>query len=144
MNPISYLNESQIADESLALIAKEMYLKACKINPTSESWLGTGRACFALSKLDEAEDAFAEANVLNNRDANVWAHLALLCLVMDRTIEASQSINQALRLGIKDAQVLRSRLLTLDGLGLSFLNEDTKLLLLKLCVWLVNLNQITN
>jgi Flp pilus assembly protein TadD len=44
---------------------------------------------------------------LNNRDAEVWAHLALLCLVMDRTIEANQSINQALRLGIKDAQVLR-------------------------------------
>ncbi|KAI8838398.1 hypothetical protein BC829DRAFT_447402 [Chytridium lagenaria] len=42
----------------------------------------------------EAEDAFSEANVLNNRDGEVWAHLALL--------------SQALRVGVKDAEVLKT------------------------------------
>jgi hypothetical protein len=45
--------------------------------------------------------------VLNNRDSEVWAFLALLCLMQDRQFEANQSISQAIRLGIRDADVLR-------------------------------------
>lgn len=65
INPISHMNEMKSADESLALISKDMYLKACQLNPTSDSWLGAGRACFALGKYDEAEDAFAVLKVIS-------------------------------------------------------------------------------
>jgi hypothetical protein len=58
-NQISHMNQRKTANVTDALIAKEMYLKACKIAPTSQSWLGAGRACFALEKYEEAEDAFA-------------------------------------------------------------------------------------
>eukprot|EP00842_Homolaphlyctis_polyrhiza_P001645 jgi/Hompol1/2481/HPOL_006011-RA len=94
-------------DTSLALIAKNMYLKACAIQPSSQAWLGAGKTCFALKEYDEAEDAFAEANVLNNRDSEVWANLALLSLTLGRLVEANQAIAQALRLGIRDAEILK-------------------------------------
>ena len=45
--------------------------------------------------------------MLNNRDSDVWANLALLCLRLDRLFEANQCIAQALRLGVKNADVLR-------------------------------------
>ncbi|KAJ3056144.1 Cilia- and flagella-associated protein 70 [Rhizophlyctis rosea] len=95
-------------DAKFARMAKTMYLRACEKDPSSTSWLGAGKACLALGELDEAEDAFAEANVLNNRDSDVWANLALLCLRLDRFFEANQCIAQALRLGIKDPDVLRA------------------------------------
>lgn len=44
---------------------------------------------------------------MNNRDSEVWAHLALLCLTVGRFVEANQAIAQALRLGVKDTEILR-------------------------------------
>jgi cytochrome c-type biogenesis protein CcmH/NrfG len=89
-------------------------MKACSINGTSKSWLGLGRACFALKEYAEAEDAFSvkcylfqEANILNNKDSEVWAHIALLNLTMNRLVEANQAIAQALRMGIKDSNILK-------------------------------------
>ncbi|KAJ3297860.1 Cilia- and flagella-associated protein 70 [Borealophlyctis nickersoniae] len=95
-------------DMTFARMAKTMYLRACEINPTAQSWLGAGKVCFALGDYEEAEDALAEANVLNNRDSEVWANLALLCLSLERYFEANQCIAQALRLGIRNADVLRA------------------------------------
>ncbi|KAI9098181.1 hypothetical protein DFS34DRAFT_619887 [Phlyctochytrium arcticum] len=95
-------------DVAGARMAKSMYLRACHAGPSAASWLGVGRACLALETWDEAEDALAEANVLNNRNAEVWAHLALLNIKQDRSFESSQCIAQALRLGVRDASVLRS------------------------------------
>ena len=46
-------------DEDFARIAKNMYLKACALCPSSQSWLGAGKACFALKEYTEAEDAFS-------------------------------------------------------------------------------------
>ena len=48
-----------------------------------------------------------EANVLNNRDGDVWAYIALLCLTLNRLFEANQSISQALRFGLKDHEILK-------------------------------------
>ncbi|KAJ3217632.1 Cilia- and flagella-associated protein 70 [Clydaea vesicula] len=92
----------------LAKQAKTMFLNACQSTPDSYSaWLGAGRACIFLNELSEAEDALSEANVLNNRDGQIWGYLSYLCLLMQRDYEASQSIAQAFRLGIKDKEVLR-------------------------------------
>ncbi|KAI8929249.1 hypothetical protein BC831DRAFT_6458 [Entophlyctis helioformis] len=110
-------NREESVDVSNALIAKNMYLKACAIAPSAQSWLGAGKTCFALKEYQEAEDAFAEANVLNNRDSEVWAYLALLSLTLGHTVEANQAIAQALRLGIKDGEILKA-------LGAAFMNES--------------------
>uniref|UniRef100_A0A8D0GYM1 Cilia- and flagella-associated protein 70 n=1 Tax=Sphenodon punctatus TaxID=8508 RepID=A0A8D0GYM1_SPHPU len=48
--------------------AKKIYLLACKKSPTYITWLGVGIACYR------------EANALNNKNAEVWAYLALVCL----------------------------------------------------------------
>ncbi|KAJ3022692.1 Cilia- and flagella-associated protein 70 [Thoreauomyces humboldtii] len=93
---------------SLVVLAKSMYLRACSAGPSAASWLGVGKACMAAEEWDEAEDALAEANVLNNRHADVWAYLALLNLQLKREFEGNQCIAQALRLGIRDAGVLRA------------------------------------
>jgi hypothetical protein len=47
------------ADVELAKKAKSMYLRASTCNPTSQSWLGVGKACMALGQFDQAEDALA-------------------------------------------------------------------------------------
>lgn len=50
---------SPVVDTKLIKLAKSVFLRACDIKPCSGSWLGAGRACFALGELDEAEDAYA-------------------------------------------------------------------------------------
>ncbi|TPX60566.1 hypothetical protein PhCBS80983_g01686 [Powellomyces hirtus] len=95
-------------DAAAARLAKSMYLRACAASPSAASWLGVGKACIAAEEWDEAEDALSEANVLNNRHADVWAYLALLNLQLKREFEGNQCIAQALRLGIRDAAVLRA------------------------------------
>ncbi|KND04050.1 uncharacterized protein SPPG_01495 [Spizellomyces punctatus DAOM BR117] len=100
--------ENSRIDVSMARLSKSMYLRASGIAPSTASWLGAGKACMALEDWEEAEDALAEANVLNNRNADVWAYLALLNLKLNRSFEANQCIAQALRLGIRDADVLRT------------------------------------
>jgi tetratricopeptide (TPR) repeat protein len=87
--------------------AKAMYIHASEIKPSSQTWLGVGKACYLLKEYSEAEDAFSEANVLNNRDGDVWAHIALLCLTLNRLFEANQAISQALRFGLKDPEILK-------------------------------------
>ena len=52
---------SPAVDLKLIKLAKSVFLRACDIKACSGSWLGAGRACFALGELDEAEDAYAVA-----------------------------------------------------------------------------------
>ncbi|KAI8821418.1 uncharacterized protein EV422DRAFT_528079 [Fimicolochytrium jonesii] len=92
---------------TIARLAKSMYLRACASSANAASWLGVGKACIAAEEWEEAEDALAEANVLNNRHSDVWAYLALLNLRRGREYEGNQCIAQALRLGVRDAVVLR-------------------------------------
>ncbi|KAJ3214771.1 Cilia- and flagella-associated protein 70 [Dinochytrium kinnereticum] len=104
---IQRADRSQI-ELNAARMAKTMFLRACEMKPSSKSWLGVGKACLAVGEFGEAEDALSEANVLNNRDGEVWAYLALLCLCLDRAFEANQAIAQALRVGVKDAEALKT------------------------------------
>lgn len=86
--------------------AKELFLYACRQSPSCTSWLGAGQACHGLGDLEQAEEALAEANVLNNRHPIVWGQLALLCLQKQRSEEASQSLEQAYKLGLAHAGLL--------------------------------------
>ena len=94
-------------DNYYAKMAKTMYLRACEISPSSQTWLGVGRACYILENYIESEDALSEANVLNNRDSLVWAYLALLSLKMKKDFEAKQCVAQALRIGVKKSGILQ-------------------------------------
>lgn len=46
-------------DISLALIAKDLFLKSCALKPSCQNWLGVGKACLAVGDFEDAEDAFA-------------------------------------------------------------------------------------
>lgn len=46
-------------NENSARVAKSMFLVACTIKGTSETWLGVGKSCLALKEYSEAEDALA-------------------------------------------------------------------------------------
>ena len=65
--------------------------------------------CFLPSAARLPLQALAEANILNNSNAAVWAYLALVCATVSppRRVEASQALEQALRNGIADAALLR-------------------------------------
>ncbi|KAJ3075167.1 Cilia- and flagella-associated protein 70 [Podochytrium sp. JEL0797] len=106
-NVTKKVSERTFAEAELARKAKTMYLRACESKASSSSWLGVAKASMVLGQLDEAEDSLSEANVLNNRDSDVWGYLALLCLMQDRQFEAGQCISQAMRNKIKNPEVLR-------------------------------------
>lgn len=97
--------------------AKELFLLACRSNPSCTAWLGVGTACLRLGQKAEAEEALAEANVLNNRDEAVWGELALLCTGQGRFDEGEQAIKQALKLGLSDAGLLCTLGETLTAAG---------------------------
>ena len=53
------LDSSKDADPKFAKLAKSVFLQACEIKPSSTSWLGAGRAAYALGEIQEAEDAYS-------------------------------------------------------------------------------------
>ena len=87
--------------------AKEVFLRACQVQPTSTSWLGAGIAAMTMGSFKEAEDALSEANILNNQHPRIWGYLALLCATKGRIEEAEQALNQAKKLGIGDKVLLK-------------------------------------
>ncbi|XP_032222365.2 cilia- and flagella-associated protein 70 [Nematostella vectensis] len=95
-----YLEKGQFQE------AKSTFLKACMRSPSCVSWLGVGIACYRLGELMEAEDALSEANILNNKDPEVWAYLSLVCLQTGRQLEAEQSYKYGLKLNLKDEALL--------------------------------------
>jgi tetratricopeptide (TPR) repeat protein len=80
--------------------AKEVFLYACRQAPSCTSWLGAGVACRRLGEMGQAEEALAEANVLNNRHPVVWGQVAMLALQKQRYDEAEQALGQAYKLGL--------------------------------------------
>ncbi|CAF0848612.1 unnamed protein product [Didymodactylos carnosus] len=88
-----------LAEESYAE-AKDIFLRACRHQPTCTTWLGVGVACYRMNQYDDAEEALTEANFLNNRNAEVWAYLTLICLQTKRTIEAENAFKYAIKLDL--------------------------------------------
>ncbi|KAI8835610.1 hypothetical protein BJ741DRAFT_607390 [Chytriomyces cf. hyalinus JEL632] len=111
------VSDRTYAEVELAKRAKTMYIRACELKPSSQSWTGVAKACILLNQYEEAEESLSEANVRNNRDSEGWAYLALLCLIQDRQFEAGQCISQALHYKLKNPEVLR---LT----GIAFLEKE--------------------
>lgn len=45
-----------------------------------------------LGDLAEAEDALSEANILNNKDAEVWSYLLLVCLEVSVDYQVARAV----------------------------------------------------
>lgn len=94
--------------------AKSVFVDSCnKETPTVQSWLGIGKACYYQNQFDDAEDALAEANMLDQRQPDVWALLSAVCLQQSilkpsvcRKDEAEQSFKYAIKMGCNDEVLL--------------------------------------
>ena len=73
-------------------------VRACTKRPTSVTWQGVGIACYRLGELSEAEDALAEANIYNSKDAKVTVVLVCCLYVLDRVLVSLALINIALHI----------------------------------------------
>jgi len=89
--------------------ARTVLLYACKVYSSATLFMLLGVCYLRLDELVDAEDVLVEANLLDNRHADVWAYLCLVCLASGphRLAEAEKSLEQTLRLGQEDAQLLR-------------------------------------
>ena len=92
--------------------------------PVLYGWRGAGVASL-FQQLSEAEECLAEANVLNNRDAEVWAQLSLLCFLQKRYDEGEQALTQSLRLDFADIPLLQQMGAALLSAGKWTLAETT-------------------
>jgi len=87
---------------STLLYASSIYTSATLLLILAVSYLRT-------DKLDDAEEALVESNLLNNKNADTWMYFSLLCLLggAHRVEEAEQALFQALRLGMTSTALLR-------------------------------------
>ena len=90
-------------------------LQACAVRPCASTWLGAGISYLRLQDYKNAEIALMEANIMNNRHAEVWAYLALLALQTDQIQEAEQALKWALRCELCNARLL-------DEIGEQYVN----------------------
>ena len=81
-------------------------MQACAVRACASTWLGAGIAYLRLQDYDNADIALMEANVMNNRHAEVWGYLTLLALHTGREAEAEQALIWALRCELSNVQLL--------------------------------------
>ena len=84
-------------------------LSACSVYPSAALLLLLGVCCLRLDRSADAEHALQESNLLDNRNCDTWAYLAVLCLCSGsaRVAEAEKALAQALRLGLASSSLLR-------------------------------------
>ena len=88
--------------------AKTVFNKVCKERVSTNAWFYLGLSLVRLGELAAAEDAIAQANILDNLNPQTWALNAILCLKygQKRLQQACFALEQALSLGLKDLLLL--------------------------------------
>nr|CAH7767216.1 unnamed protein product [Callosobruchus chinensis] len=86
--------------------ARKFVLISCKYNPSPYTWLRAGQLYFKQNDLLSAEECFSEANLRDNRNAEIWAHLCLVNLRLGRENEAMLCYNQVLKNNFSDKEFL--------------------------------------
>lgn len=91
-------------EDMLALL-----LFGCTIYSSASLFMLIGVACIRLDKLCDAEDALIEANLIDNRNADVWGYLCMVCLLTGphRLEESTRALEQAMRLQLGSPALLR-------------------------------------
>ncbi|XP_033322841.2 cilia- and flagella-associated protein 70 isoform X2 [Megalopta genalis] len=85
--------------------AKSVFLSACKSSPTSQTWLGAGISCYELGEYTEAEATLSEANRLDNLNPEIWGHLCLLNLTLNRYDEFCQCYRETVKNNLKNRKL---------------------------------------
>jgi tetratricopeptide (TPR) repeat protein len=91
---------------------------------SSGCYLIAGASFLRIRQYKSAENALLEANILDNRNPDVWAYLSLLLMSngLNRIEDAVDSLNQALRLKFDNTSILRelaTMLMSIDRLPLA-------------------------
>ena len=88
--------------------SKTVFLKVCKERMSTVAWFYLGLSLIRLGEFAAAEDAIAQANILNNLDPRVWALNAILCLKygQDRIPQAKFALGEAFKLNLIDEELL--------------------------------------
>lgn len=60
--------------------ARTVFLKCCKERVSTTSWIYLGLSLLRLQEFGQAEDAIAQANILDNINPKVWGYMTILCL----------------------------------------------------------------
>jgi tetratricopeptide (TPR) repeat protein len=83
--------------------AVKLMLLGCSVYVSSTLFLMIGISCLRLERFQDAEDALEEANMIDNRNAQVWGYLTILCMSggdSRRLHEGNRCLQQVLRLGL--------------------------------------------
>ncbi|XP_076271395.1 cilia- and flagella-associated protein 70-like [Rhynchophorus ferrugineus] len=95
---LTYLNCSNILERlGDDQTARKLILIACKYHPTPHVWLTAGKLYFKQNDVLSAEECLTQANMADNKNAEVWAYLALINLKLKRLDEAQQCYQQAIK-----------------------------------------------
>lgn len=88
--------------------AKTVFMKVCKERMSTTAWVFLGLSLVRLGELAAAEDAIAQANVLDNLHPGIWGLNAVLCLKYgrQRLEQACFALDRALALGLKQPAML--------------------------------------
>lgn len=60
--------------------AKTVFNKICKQRVSTQAWFYLGQSLLRLGELPAAEEAIAQANILDNTNPHVWGLSVLSCL----------------------------------------------------------------
>ena len=101
-------------------------LPACRVHSSSSLLLLVGICCLRLERMEDAEDALLEANLLDNRNPDVWCYLSLFCLscANNRLEEAEKALDQAIRLQLDSTALLRELATSFMSLDKLLIAED--------------------
>lgn len=87
--------------------AADAFSRGCQMSPSASMWLGLGRSHFARADFAQAEEALAEANIMDCHNPEVWGWLALTALRANKIPEADQALKEALKNDLTSAPLFR-------------------------------------